>query len=104
MIRCYACDCAIADGWEIKSPDGWFYHTGCNPHRQDKNMDLTPDEARLIQEQRAAKAVESRPVESAAILQSTCYMLRELVKFGSEVDPKDQTWIELLVIIDKNWH
>ncbi len=97
MIRCSACGSAIADGYEVDWA-GRFYHKDC-----DLNMDLTPDETRLIEERRTVEAVTSRPVESTEMLKDTKWTLRALVKFGGALDPKDQTWIELLVIIDKYW-
>ncbi len=58
-------------------------------------MELTPDEQRLIEKQRAEKALETRPIDEAKVLQCTITTIVELVKLGYQLDPHDGIWNHL---------
>jgi hypothetical protein len=62
-------------------------------------MELTPDERRLIEEGRAKKALETRPVDKRKVLHCTLDSVLHLVQLGYQLDPDDGIWMRLRQVL-----
>lgn len=58
-------------------------------------MELTAEEVRQIQEQRAQSAIETRPIDQRDAILKVFVAMRALVLIGKNLDPNDQLWDSL---------
>ena len=68
-------------------------------------MDLSPDEQRLIEENRATAASQSRPVEVNDAVPPTRAAIAALVNLAIALEPKAEVWLEVrhLLLRHKAW-
>lgn len=59
-------------------------------------MELTATEVRLIEENRAAAAIATRPVDKRKAIGALMKAVRLLAEIGVELDPHDGMWQSLL--------
>lgn len=61
-----------------------------------KWIDITPDEQRQLEQQRAAAAIETRPINQVDAIQKVFVAMRALALIGKNLDPNDCLWDRLI--------